>query len=204
MHGSTGFYDEAILFLKSHSADQISHVKGTLLSHLEGTYELLREWGNPNRLCLAGLCHAVYGTYGFEMRLLDTSLRSQLRELIGAEAEEIVYFYASCDRPSVYPQIGRRSPVWFRDRFSGAEFAPDGLMFGSLLELTFANELEIARADPSCVEPTRVTIGELFERCEGLVSRAAFAYFENIYGPVERKHSLPVAGGSLNEVDRVL
>lgn len=188
MQGSKDVYDEAILFLKSHSANQISHVKGTLLSHLEGTYELLLQWGSPIQLCLAGLCHAVYGTAGFEIRLLDTSQRSQLRELIGAEAEEIVYFYASCDRPYVYTQIGRRSPVLFRDRFSGDEFVPDGLLFESFLELTFANELEIARADASCVEHTRDTIGELFERCEGLVSRAAFAYFTNLYGLPKRKH----------------
>ena len=188
MQSST--YGDALLFLKSHSAGQTPHVKGTLLSHLEGTYGLLMEWGNPIPLCLAGLCHAVYGTYGFEKHLLETSQRSTLRSLIGTEAEEITYFYASCDRASVYPQIGRQAPLWFRDRFTRTEFVPDGQMLKSFLELTFANELEIVRTDPSCVEPTRAMIGELFERCESLVSPAAFAYFESFYGPGGRKDGL--------------
>ena len=191
MRGSADVFDEAKRFLKSHSAHQISHVRTTLLSHLEGTYQLLQEWGNPTPLCLAGLCHAVYGTDGFEISLLDTSQRSKLSGLIGTEAEEIVYLYAACDRASVYPQVGRRSPVRFRDRFSGDEFVPDDLLFRSLLELTFANELELARADPTCVEQTRATIGELFGRCEGLVSHAAFATFKNIYGPGKRKFTFP-------------
>ncbi|HKY05157.1 MAG TPA: hypothetical protein VJQ56_09715 [Blastocatellia bacterium] len=182
MQASTDVYGKVLLFLRSHSAHQIPHVNSNLLSHLEGTYELLREWGSPAQLCLAGLCHAVYGTYGFELRLLDISQRSQLRDLIGAGAEEIVYFYASCDRQYLYPQIGRRSGLWFRDRFNGAEFVPDGPLFESFLELTFANELELVRADAFSIEQTRDTLGELFKRCEGLVSRAAFGYFTNLYG----------------------
>ena len=91
-------FDQVIAFLKTRSAEQIAHVNGTLLAHLEGTCALLLGWGNPIDLCLAGLCHAIYGTDGFPVQLLDISRRWELKRMIGPQAEEFVYFYASCDR----------------------------------------------------------------------------------------------------------
>jgi hypothetical protein len=174
-------YDRAVAFLKSHGADQTPHVNSNLLAHLEGTCELLRQWGNPAPLCLAGLCHAVYGTDGFAVAFLDPSERSPLREVIGAEAEAMVYFYASCDRRYVYPQIERAAPVEFRDRFSETVFVPDGALFRSFLELTFANELELVTT-PALVDYTKETFGVLFGQCRGLVSEAAFTYFTDLCG----------------------
>jgi len=181
MQLSKDAYDRAVAFLKSHGADRTPHVNSNLLAHLEGTCELLRQWGNPAPLCLAGLCHAVYGTDGFAVAFLDPSERSQLCEVIGAEAEAMVYFYASCDRRYVYPQIERAAPVEFRDRFSETVFVPDEALFRSFLELTFANELELVTT-PALVDYTRETFGVLFERCRDLVSQAAFAHFTALCG----------------------
>jgi hypothetical protein len=182
MQLSTNDYERVTSFLKSHSGEEIAHVNGKLLSHLEGTFDLLHGWGNSVHLCLAGLCHAVYGTTDFRASLVvDVSLRSQLRTLIGPKAEELVYLFASCDRPQLYPQIGRSSPVRFRDRFSGEVFVPDSSLFSSFLELTFANELEIARSNVGFVESTRSSFESLFKRCQGLVSEGAYAYFVNLY-----------------------
>lgn len=169
----TTIYDQVIAFLKSRSAERIEHVKGTLLTHLEGTCALLLSWGSSVDLCLAGLCHTVYGTDGFPLQFLDISRRSELRRLIGPKAEEFVYFHASCDRSHLYPQIENGSLVRFRDRFSGSIFAPDDGLFKSFLELTLANELEIMRADPVLVEQTRTSFVALF----ALVSDTAFAHF---------------------------
>jgi hypothetical protein len=175
-------FDRVSSFLKAHSAERIAHVNGDLLTHLQGTWELLREWGNPLELCLAGLCHAVYGTDRFPVSLLDISRRSDLKEIIGPQAEEIVYLYASCDRSHLYPQIGYSSAVEFRDRFTGALFVPDGSLFKSFLELTFANELEGAKRNPRFVEDTRAWLKPLFRQWREGVSQAAFAYFVNLYG----------------------
>jgi hypothetical protein len=175
-------YGQVIAFLKSHSGELIEHQNGKVLPHLEGTFYLLYKWGNPVDLCLAGLCHAVYGTHDFKSSLVDVSLRSELRALIGPEAEEIVYFFASCDRAQLYPQIGRGSTIEFRDRFSGEVFVPDHALFRSFLELTFANELEIARANKNFVEYTRPSFEPLFRSCRGLVSDGAYAFFVEIYG----------------------
>ena len=40
----------------------VPHSAGDLLSHFRGTYDLLRRWGSPEAVCLAGLLHGVYGT----------------------------------------------------------------------------------------------------------------------------------------------
>src|SRR2546423_13339159 len=117
MQRADDVYDGVISLLRSCNAHNIPHVKGTLKSHLEGTYHLLQDWGSPVELCVAGLCHAVYGTYDFDTQLLTISQRPELRRIVGPHAEGIVYLYAACDRPYVYPQIGRSSEIRFRDRF---------------------------------------------------------------------------------------
>lgn len=181
---TTDGYERAVSFLESKSAGRVRHLDGTLLAHLKGTYGLLRQWGNPEFLCLAGLCHAAYGTDGFPTALLDLGRRSELSEAVGPRAEEVVYFYASCDRARVYPQIGRVWPVRFRDRFSGAVFVPADSLFFAFLELTFANELEIVRGKPALIKSTRHSLADLFGRCRGMVSDPAFEYFVSTYGAV--------------------
>ena len=175
-------YQLALSFLKSHSSDQIPHINGTLLAHLETTCELLRAWGNPAELCLAGLCHTVYGTDGFPFSFLDRSARQELSGLIGPQAESLVYFYASCDREYLYPQIGRVLPLTFRVRFTESVFVPLDSLFKAFLEITFANELGIMRNDPILVEQSRASFVDLFANCRGLVSESAFTYFSETCG----------------------
>src|SRR5512138_2876948 len=88
-------------------AEELQHLKGSLLSHLQSTYELLKAWGNREELCRAGLYHAVYGTFAFESSLVDLKKRESIAALIGAKAEKIVYYYGACDRDYFYPRIGR-------------------------------------------------------------------------------------------------
>lgn len=181
-------YERVISFLRSHGGEGIAHINGTVLPHLEGTFDLLQKWGNPAPLCFAGLCHAVYGTVNFKTSLVDVSSRAELRAFIGPEAEAMVYLFASCDRGYLYPQIGQSSPVQFRDRFSGEVFVPDNSLLRSFLELTFANELQIVSSNAALVEATRPIFGSLFKRCRGLVSEAAYAYFVDVYGVHDAQH----------------
>jgi hypothetical protein len=37
------------------------------LSHLTGVEAVLRDWGEPEPVCLAGLFHSIYGTEGFQV-----------------------------------------------------------------------------------------------------------------------------------------
>jgi hypothetical protein len=67
-----------------------------------------------------------------------------LEELAGAEVESLVYLYASCDRRFAYPQLGTPGPVAFRDRFSGEILHPSGDALRDFVDITLANEIEIA------------------------------------------------------------
>jgi len=118
----------AVEFLVEHGADREPHLFGDLLSHLTGVEDLVRRWGDTDLLALAALGHATYGTDGFEPHILELSDRAVLAETIGPEAEDLVYFYASCDRDAFYPQLedpdSGFEDLSFRDRFTGIERVP--------------------------------------------------------------------------------
>lgn len=122
-----------------------SNIPGApLFDHLLRTESILRGWGSSHALALAGLSHAAYGTDGFDPALLRLEQRDLLRELIGSEAEAIVYLYASCDRSHLGTQLGRIDPVPFRDRFNDQTSDVPAESLKPFMELTFANELDIA------------------------------------------------------------
>jgi hypothetical protein len=91
------------------------------------------------------------GRTGFEEHFLSTAERPALAALIGNEAEALVYFYASCDRDFFYPQlesgIGSSEPS-FRDRFTGDCFTPARHLVTQFVDLTYANEGELAASSP--------------------------------------------------------
>ena len=70
--------------------DQGHSGKG-LSDHLKGTYKILNNWGCEESLCLAGLCHSIYGTESYRKDIVPLSSRSFIKELIGDEAEVIAY-----------------------------------------------------------------------------------------------------------------
>jgi hypothetical protein len=173
----------ALAFLEAHGAGAIEHPGGTLLAHLCRTADLLASWGASPALTVAGLCHATYGTDGFQTALLPTSRRGDLVEVIGVTAEAIVYFYASCDRGMFLPQLGHHEPPRFRDRFTRAEFHPESEMVRRFVELTFANELDIAAHSPPFAQNYGFSIVELFSRCRALASDAANAAADRVVRP---------------------
>ena len=134
--------------LETLGAGALRHVNGPLLSHLKGTRDLLRKWGNPEALCNAGLYHAVYGTAGFEPALLDVKDRGAGAALLGEDAERIVYVFAACDREYFYKQLLKPEEPAYRDRFTGAIYRLNPEAFRDICELTLANELEILAAAP--------------------------------------------------------
>src|SRR5438552_19168009 len=111
-------------FLVARGAAELDHPGGTLLAHLRRTRDTLTGWGARPELCRAGLAHAAYGTDGFRHGLVELADRAVLAELIGAEAEAIVYVYGACDRAYSYPLLAGAEPR-IRDRFTGAVLDPD-------------------------------------------------------------------------------
>ena len=137
----------ALAFLRSGAAPSMAHLHGTLLDHLLATEDLLRSWGASEELSRAGLCHAAYGTDGFSPHLLSWRRRGDLAALVGPDVEETVYFYAACDRSFLYPRLSGPGPVCCRDRFLDTTFEPSPSQLTDFVDLTLANEFEIAFGD---------------------------------------------------------
>jgi hypothetical protein len=142
----------ALEFLRRHGAETTPHIFGDLLSHLVGVERLVRDWGGSDLLALAALGHATYGTDGFEPHILELDDRSILADTIGPEAEAFVYFYASCARGAFYPQLmvpdTELADLRFRDRFTGREHGPSSEYVTLFVDLTYANEVELAASSP--------------------------------------------------------
>ncbi|MET9572151.1 DUF6817 domain-containing protein [Streptomyces virginiae] len=164
--------ERAVAWLRELGAQDVAHPGGTLLAHLERVRELLASWGARPALQRAGLCHAFYGTDGFPTALLPLARRAELAEVIGDEAEEIVYLYAACDRAASYPTLDRPQAA-FRDRFTGGVHSPAVEARRDLAELSAANELDLARIDPAFREAWGGELLLLFGRLRGLLSEPA-------------------------------
>ncbi len=161
--------EPALRLLREHGAESMDHPGGTLLAHLLRVQRLLAGWGARPELQLAGLCHAFYGTDGFAQALLPVEGRDELAAAIGDEAEEIVYFYAACDRKVSYRQLDR-----YRDRLTGDTRTPTLREQQDLAELTAANELDLARIDEEFRSRHGDGLLELFTRMRPALSAAAW------------------------------
>jgi hypothetical protein len=157
--------------LQARAAD-VDHPGGTLLDHLHRVRQLLGEWGAEPDVRLAGLCHAAYGTDGFPTALLRLDERSTLANVIGAESEQLVYLYGSCDRGHVYPQLGEPA-VDFVDRFTGARSTPARPALRAFVEITAANELDVVRHNAELANQYGASLTALFARAGRHLSPAA-------------------------------
>lgn len=166
--------DQAIVLLRKLGAADIAHPGGTLVAHLQRVQGQLAVWGARPALQVAGLCHAFYGTDGFPTALLSLDSRAELAEVIGAEAEAIVYLYASCDRRATYPTLVDAEGA-FRDRFTGRLHAPEPHLRRDFAELSAANELDLARIDSVFREKWGAELLALFTRFRPLLSHPAWS-----------------------------
>ncbi|MFE2548336.1 DUF6817 domain-containing protein [Streptomyces sp. NPDC059355] len=188
----------ALALLRELGAGHLDHPGGTLLAHLERVHARLGAWGARPALRLAGLCHAVYGTDGFATALLPVGRRAELAVVIGAEAEEIVCFYAACDRAASYPTLAADAPAGaagaadneavssvapaFRDRFTGHVHSPDRQSLRDFAELSAANELDLAGIDPAFRAAHGPGLLSLFTRMRGLLTEPAWRDCQAVLG----------------------
>ncbi|ABG41145.1 conserved hypothetical protein [Paraglaciecola sp. T6c] len=71
----------------------------------------------------AGLYRAAYGTAGFAENLVSANQRNEVSQIVGPEAEEIVYQYCACDRNHFFAQIGDSDSPRFKNRFTGESYS---------------------------------------------------------------------------------
>ena len=140
--------EQAFRQLQALGADAFAHVNGSLALHLQGTEALLRRWGNREAVCLGGLYHAVYGTDRITGSLADLGMREAIAAVLGSEAEELAYLYGACARETFHPRNGTPDQLMFADRFAACEYPISASRLRDLCEITMANELDLALANP--------------------------------------------------------
>ena len=158
--------------LQKLGAGDFQHLHGSLQSHLTKTYELLQQWGAAPHVCDAGLFHAAYGTAGFDEKMVNLQQRKDIANVIGADAEALVYFYCSCDRDFFYPKLGQQ-PLVFLDRFTGTKIFPTDQQIQDFCELTAANEMELLNSSQEFKAQHGTALSQLFQQLLPFTSRKA-------------------------------
>ena len=90
-------YELKINFLENIDANDKSHSGKTLIDHLIGVHDILKEWDAPQYLQDAGLFHSVYGTAVFKHQ--STNDIDVLKDLIGEQAEDLVWKFCNLTLP---------------------------------------------------------------------------------------------------------
>ena len=161
---------DALEFLRGTVAPELPHPGGTLLAHLVRVHDWLAELGEPEHVCQAGLTHAVYGTDGFDVTLLELGERSVLADMIGARAEELVYRYGACDRSRTWRDLASTGVVW--DRFTGSRAQLSGAELTEFADLTVINELDVLAHSAEIEREHGAALRGLFVRWQPILSPA--------------------------------
>src|SRR5215207_2291193 len=96
--------ENRLRFLRKANTEGMPHSDRGLLDHLLGTRQLLFEWEARPALCDAGLFHSVYGTEAYELKAIPLSMRDEVRQLIGDEAETLVWIFCMMRRETLFEQ----------------------------------------------------------------------------------------------------
>jgi aspartyl/asparaginyl beta-hydroxylase (cupin superfamily) len=97
------------LELAMRDAARARHGFRSLLQHLSGTFDILNGWGQKPAICLAGLMHSAYSTDAFSRRTFSLGERDAVRELIGHEAERLVFLFATVRREELFKAAAEHS-----------------------------------------------------------------------------------------------
>jgi hypothetical protein len=153
----------------------------SLREHLEGTYQRLSEWGNPDAVCLGGLFHSIYGTEYYPVASAGLEQRGVIRDCIGARAERLAYLYSACDRAHLLTNIGQAGGYAVLDRMAGADVAIDRQTLCDLLEIEIANLLDLAPPIDQVPDQTRARWFGRLAGAGAYVSAQAWRSFEGYF-----------------------
>jgi hypothetical protein len=158
----------------------------TLREHLEGTYGRLIRWGNAEPVCLGGLFHSIYGTEFYPHPSASLDDRPTIRACIGEEAERFAYLYSFGDRARLLANIGKPDAYAVLDRCADVEIPIDRSTFCALMEIEFANVLDLA---PPIEEVPEPTLRRWHDRLKGAaphVSEGAWREFRRYFATLTR------------------
>ncbi|XP_010067028.2 uncharacterized protein LOC104454024 [Eucalyptus grandis] len=83
--------------LRSAGAGECWHKHNSFLEHLFNIYRILRLWGAPDAVCLAGIFHSAYPTIDLAIFEPNTS-RDVVRGHVGDAAERLIHLYCILPR----------------------------------------------------------------------------------------------------------
>lgn len=170
--------ENRLRFLRKASTEQMPHSEVGLFDHLLGTRQLLVEWESRLALCDAGLFHSVYSTEHYELKAIPLSMRDEVRQLIGDEAESLVWLFCMTRRKTLFDQkLHKDRDFSVQHRLTGEWIPLTEGQFHDLITMTFANCLE---AFPRCPWNVRRNIRRGLRRFRGIAIGPAQSAFDRI------------------------
>ncbi len=139
--------ENRLRFLRKANTDGMPHSDRGLLDHLLGTRQLLVEWEARPALCDAGLFHSVYGTGYYELQAVPLTMRNEVQQLIGEEAESLAWLFCMIRRETLWQNLGREGELRVQHRLTDEWLPLTKIQFQDLFTLALANSLE---AFPRC------------------------------------------------------
>ena len=136
-------------FFKQLGAADIGHSNNTYLAHAVGVYRDLKSWGCTEEVCDAGMFHSVYGTELFQKFTLPLERRSEVRALIGEQAERLAYINCALIRASLDHSVEQnKNSHLIKDRFKEQEVELSLNDFNDLCTIHLCDWLEqVVRGD---------------------------------------------------------
>ncbi|MHC5063991.1 MAG: DUF6817 domain-containing protein [Planctomycetota bacterium] len=139
--------------LRQFGIDRMAHnSQAELIKHLQGTATLLKNWGARPELCDAALFHSIYGTEYFTTQAVNLSSRDRVIEVIGEEAEALVWLWCFGRRLSLPSEAEAVPRMQDRRNETWIELAPGQLQ--DLVNLWIADTLEQLRRMPEREVPS--------------------------------------------------
>ncbi|HEX5205088.1 DUF6817 domain-containing protein [Paractinoplanes rhizophilus] len=172
--------DAVLAWLRDRGAESVPHAGGSLYEHLGRVADRLAGHGGSPACCLAALTHAAYGTDGFPVVLLDVAERQVLRELIGAEAEEMVYRYGGCDRGRTWRALPATGLIW--SRFTGHSESPTPAGVRAFADLSIVNELDVYERSPEIAAKAGDYFRSVFPTWAPVASPEVMADARRVFG----------------------
>ena len=170
--------------LGQYNLQGFSHTDSGLASHLKGTYEILKSWNCPEALCIAGLCHSIYGTESYRQNPIEISERNNIKSIIGDDAESMAYIFGAHTKESLWGNLKRNNDFKITDRLTSEEINLSKEQLNGLITLTLGNWLEQRSRAP---EEYKFVRQDEFLASEEYLPTIAFKEFKIAYNLGEQK-----------------
>ena len=172
-------------YLLALGADELIHSGRHFLTHLEGTYLILRRWGLSESVCYAGLFHSIYGTDSFKRNPLPLEKRDELKALIGAEAEQLAYLFGSVRRITLFEPT---APQCIRFRDDAPHVPIIEKEWVALLHMEYANTLEQVSELGVLGRFVLAKLGKKWFHLKQHLTTACNAELESVFGSNKMSH----------------